>query len=70
MEKHTLHSLELKINEMLSAYARLSEENRHLQDEKSALLKERDNLLEKNTLARTQVEAMIERLKTLETDAE
>jgi cell division protein ZapB len=44
----------------------LEQENRSLRSQENAWRKERGRLIEKNELARTRVEAMIERLKALE----
>jgi cell division protein ZapB len=45
---------------------RLSEENRSLRQQQEQLVGERSALLAKNEQARTRVEAMIARLKSLE----
>ena len=45
---------------------RLKEENRSLRNQQDSLVTERANLIEKNELARTRVEAMINRLKAIE----
>ena len=69
IKTETLQALEAKIDEMLDTCQKLRDENRNLRLEKSKLSLERDSLHEKNTLAKTQVESMIERLKLIEESA-
>ncbi|MDQ3056289.1 MAG: TIGR02449 family protein [Pseudomonadota bacterium] len=53
--------------DLLAAHAqRLSEENRSLRAQQEQLVGERSQLLAKNEQARSRVEAMITRLKSLE----
>ena len=61
-----LDSLESRLEELLHACDRLSAENRSLRERQDALVAERAALIEKNELARTRVEAMINRLKAME----
>lgn len=56
-----------RIDELLRHCRRLEEENRTLQDKQTELVAERARLIAKNDEARTRVEAMISRLKALET---
>jgi cell division protein ZapB len=56
-----------RIDELLRHCRRLEEENRSLQDKQTELVAERARLIAKNDEARTRVEAMIARLKALET---
>lgn len=66
MAESELKKLETRIDEMLRACARLSEENASLRKQQRALMAERAKLLEKTTLSQTRVETMIQRLKLLE----
>ena len=66
MAESELKKLETRIDEMLCACARLSEENASLHKQQRALMAERVKLLEKTTLSQTHVETMIQRLKLLE----
>jgi len=61
-----LKSLADKLDRLLSANARLFEENRNLRAAQEQLAQERSALLAKNENARSRVEAMITRLKLLE----
>lgn len=61
--------LEQRIEELIRTCERLREENRLLQKQQEAYSAERADLIEKNELARSRVEAMINRLKSLETPA-
>jgi cell division protein ZapB len=58
--------LEDQVNALVSAYARLREENASLRQRQDALMLERADLIEKTELARTRVEAIISRLKFME----
>lgn len=73
MTDQLLLALETKLDQLIQECSRLSEANRHLlQEAESAKHREvewhteRTRLVEKNELARTRVEAMITRLKSLE----
>ena len=61
-----LDSLEGRLEELLHVCDRLNAENRSLRERQDALVAERAALIEKNELARTRVEAMINRLKAME----
>ena len=61
-----LDSLESRLEELLHVCDRLNAENRSLRERQDALVAERAALIEKNELARTRVEAMINRLKAME----
>lgn len=61
-----LLALERRIEELLSLLARMRQENHSLRASQEALVAERANLVAKNEQARSRVEAMINRLKTLE----
>ena len=64
-----LHALEVRVEELIRACHHLKAENRSLRSREEALMAERASLIEKNELARTRVEAMITRLKSLESTA-
>ncbi len=73
MTDQLLLALETKLDQLIQQCSRLDSENRALKQEaESATLREsewhgeRARLVEKNELARTRVEAMITRLKSLE----
>lgn len=61
-----LQQLEQRIEELISISGRLRQENQVLQTRESRLLEERAELLKKNDVAKTKVEAIISRLKSLE----
>lgn len=61
-----LSRLELRLGELIAAYGRLREENLLLRRQQEAFASERAELLEKNEAAKARVEAMINRLKSLE----
>jgi len=58
-----------RIDKLLELTRRLADENRSLRHGQEQLTSERAQLLNKNELARTRVEAMIQRLKSLESNA-
>ncbi|MGO1072003.1 TIGR02449 family protein [Lysobacter sp. CA199] len=61
-----LQSLLTRADELGDRVRKLSEENRSLRQQQEQLVGERSALLAKNEQARTRVEAMIARLKSLE----
>ena len=64
-----LRKLEVRLEELVRTIERLKEENRSLRNQQDSLVSERANLIEKSELARTRVEAMINRLKAMEQNA-
>jgi cell division protein ZapB len=62
-----LQRLEVRVGELLTLVQQLTEENRALRHRQDSLSSERAALLQKNEQVRTRVEAMIGRLRTLET---
>jgi cell division protein ZapB len=61
-----LQRLELRVGELLSLVQQLTEENRALRHRQDNLSGERAGLLQKNEQVRASVEAMIGRLRLLE----
>lgn len=70
ISEQDLHALEVRVEELIRACQHLKAENRSLRAREEALLAERAGLIEKNELARDRVEAMINRLKSLEASAQ
>ncbi len=66
MSTSDLGVLEDRINELIELCAVLSKENRALRGQQQTWTTERAKLIEKNELAKSKVESMISRLKTLE----
>jgi len=64
-----LKEISARIDRLVELCQRLSEENRSLRQSQEQLANERSALLAKNEQARTRVEAMIARLKSLEQNA-
>ncbi len=64
-----LKRLEVRIDELIRTVERLKEENRSLRAQQQLLTSERAQLIERNELARSRVEAMINRLKAMEQSA-
>ncbi|SHE20960.1 FIG019278: hypothetical protein [methanotrophic endosymbiont of Bathymodiolus puteoserpentis (Logatchev)] len=58
--------LEDKLEELIQRYNSIKQENTSLKVKQDELVKEKAKLVEKTNLARTRVEAMISRLKTME----
>jgi len=58
--------LEDKLEELILRYNSIKQENTSLKVKQDELVKEKAKLVEKTNLARTRVEAMISRLKTME----
>jgi len=61
-----LVGLEQRIETLINECKRLSNENRSLKSEQGALLEEKTQLKEKNRLACTRLEKIVEKLRTLE----
>jgi cell division protein ZapB len=66
MADNPLKELENKIEELISLCKELNQENRALKEEVASWRDERRDLMDKNELARSKVEAMIDRLRTME----
>jgi len=66
MAENPLKELENKINELITLCKELNHENRALKAEIASWHDERRDLMDKNELARSKVEAMIDRLRTME----
>jgi len=64
----SMEQLEQKVEELIGLCAVLSRENRALRAQQQNWSAERAKLIEKNELAKSRVESMITRLKTLEQD--
>jgi len=63
-----LDMLERKVNELIELCQVLARENRALRSRQNTWSTERAKLIEKNELAKSKVESMISRLKSLEQD--
>jgi len=68
MTEQALKDVEAKLDELISLCNRLEKENATLKAKEEGWQQERARLLEKNEIARNRVEAMINRLKNLETE--
>jgi cell division protein ZapB len=64
-----LANLSERMDRLIDITRRLIEENRSLRLSQEQLIGERSQLVNKNELARSRVEAMIQRLKSLEQNA-
>jgi cell division protein ZapB len=63
-----LAALGRQLDRLLDTVRRLTEENRSLRHSQEQLSGERASLMERNEQARSRVEAMIQRLKSLESN--
>jgi len=61
-----IKELEDKLDELIQLYGAVQNENTTLKVKQDELVREKAKLVEKTNLARTRVEAMISRLKTME----
>ncbi|HET9484769.1 MAG TPA: TIGR02449 family protein [Xanthomonadales bacterium] len=61
-----LREIAQRVDQLIALAQRLADENRSLRTSQEQLMTERANLLAKNEQARSRVEAMIHRLKSLE----
>ena len=69
MESQQFKLLERKIGDLIQLCEQLDRENRMLKSAASGWQHEREQLIQKTEIARSKVEAMIIRLKTLEQEA-
>lgn len=67
MDTLDTRTLEEKIDHLVRICDRLADENRALRDQQVNLMAERASLIEKSELARSRVEAMLARLRAMET---
>ena len=67
MDTLDTRTLEEKIDHLIRICNKLEEENRALRDQQGSLIAERAALVEKSEMARSRVEAMITRLRAMET---
>jgi cell division protein ZapB len=65
-QAHDLKALEEKVALLIQQYTALNNENHSLKAKQQELVREKAKLIEKADLARTRVEAMITRLKSME----
>lgn len=66
MPDFDLDALERKVDELIRICDRLRDENASLRASREHLVSERAELIEKTELARSKVEAMVTRLKSME----
>ena len=66
MAENQVKTLEQKIDELIALCNELNRENQALKADNAGWQQERQDLIDKNELARTKVEAMIDRLRTME----
>ncbi|MDG2088913.1 MAG: hypothetical protein P8J68_09290 [Arenicellaceae bacterium] len=64
-----LVGLEQRINTLIEECRRLIDENRKLKVERDSLLEDKKKLTENNRLARSRLESIVHRLRTLENSA-
>lgn len=68
IQEQDLRALEVRVEELIRACAHLKDENKTLRAQAEMLSNERDRLVETNATARTRVEAMVNKLKSLEAE--
>ena len=66
MADNPLTALEAKIDELIGLCQQLNRENSALKTENAGFQRERRDLLEQNAQARSRVEAVLERLRSME----
>ena len=64
-----LAALEAKLDALIVQFNLVKNENKLLKNKQDELIREKAKLLEKTTLAKSRVETMISRLKSLENDS-
>ena len=68
IQEQDLRALEMRVEELIRACIHLKDENKTLRADVELLSRERYKLIENNATARTRVEAMIDKLKSLESE--
>ncbi len=68
MEEMDLKRLEQRVDELIDAVSQLKTENKTLREGNASLETERTRLLENTEQARSRVQAMIHRLRSMEND--
>ena len=68
IQEQDLRALEMRVEELIRACIHLKVENKTLRADVELLSRERDKLIENNATARNRVEAMIDKLKSLESE--
>jgi cell division protein ZapB len=63
---HQIQVLEKKLDSLIQMCSSITEENELLKVKQAELMREKSKLIEKTILAKTKVEAMITRLKSME----
>lgn len=66
MKETDFIALDQKIEYLVALCQKLQDDNRHLRHQKQAWAVERVKLMEKNDVARHKIEAMINRIRSLE----
>ena len=66
MAENQIKALEKKIDELIGLCRDLDRENQELKTDRTGWRQERKDLIDNNELARNKVEAMIDRLRTME----
>ena len=66
MAENQLKALEQKIDELIALCSQLNRENQALKADSASWHQERKDLIDKNEMARSKVEAMIDRLRAME----
>ena len=66
MEETTIAALASRIDDLIALCATLARENQALQGEQAAWRVERAQLIERNELAKSKIDAMIDRLRSLD----
>jgi cell division protein ZapB len=61
-----LKKLENRVDDLIHICNRLTDENRSLRDQHDMLQQDKNQLMKKNELVKTRVEAMVARLKSME----
>lgn len=67
-EKIDLQGLEARVETLLQLCQQLAQENKQLRENQACLIAEKADLVEKNALACSRIEIMIDRLKAMEAD--
>jgi len=68
IQEQDLRALEVRVEELIRACTHLKDENKTLRAREEQLSIERDKLIKTNATVESRVQAMVERLKNMETE--
>ena len=66
MSDESFNTLSAKVDDLIDLCAEMKRENQMLKEDKSSLQNERQQLIEKNQIAKSKLQSVLDRLKTMD----